>query len=256
MKIATGQYPSVVGDVEQNVATAVEAVAAAAGARVLVMPELFLTGYTMASHAICTDDPRLAPLDDAATQAGMTVLVGAALRGPRRPTISLLAIGNGVRHVYDKLHLCGTEQDHFAPGERPVVIEIDGWKLGLAICYDGCFPEHARAVADAGADAYVASVAYYVGSAHRRELYYRARALDNGFFCIVSGLSGCCDDADFDGGSAIIDPEGRVLASALPDSAGVVMIDLDKDVIRTTREAHPMLAERQSFAAVEQTLCL
>lgn len=255
MKIATGQYPSVAGDVELNVATAIEAVAEADGARVLVLPELFLTGHTFEPEPVSVDDVRLAPLNIAATRAGMTVLVGAALQGAGRPTISLLAIGNGIDKVYDKLHLCGAERDHFEPGERPVVLDIDGWKLGLAICYDGCFPEHARLLADAGAEAYVASVAYYAGSAHRRDVYYRARALDNGFYCIVSGLVGRCAEAEFNGGSAIFDPEGRPIASVAPTSVGVVMATLDRATIATTRAAHPMLAQRRSFAAVDQTGC-
>lgn len=255
MKIATGQYASVAGDITANVATAVEAVAVAAGARVLVLPELFLTGYAMPPAIIEVDDPRLGPLDEAATAAGMTVFVGAATPGPRRPFISLLAIGAGVRKVYDKLHLCGQEQNHFSAGDRLVMVEIDGWKLGLAVCYDGCFPEHARALADAGAEVYVAAVAYYAGSEHRRDLYYRSRALDNGSFAVVSGLVGRCGGADFNGGSAVHDPEGRTVAAVAPGQVGVVTVDLDRELIRTTRAAHRMLTERRGLGQVEIVDC-
>lgn len=252
MRIATGQYVSVAGEVHVNVATAVEAVAAAAGARVLVLPELFLTGYVIPSVVVDVDDARLRPLDQAATAAGMTVIVGAATPGASRPRISLLAIGQGVRRVYDKLHLCGEEQHHFEPGDNPVVLDVEGWKLGLAICYDGCFPEHARTLADAGAEAYIASVAYYAGSEHRRDLYYRSRALDNGFFCVVSGLVGACGPAQFNGGSAVYDPEGRALAAIAAGQTGTVVVDLDRALIGETRKAHPMLVERRELNHVER----
>ena len=46
---------------------------------------------------------------------------------------------------YDKQHLCGPdEHELFIPGERGATLVVDGWRLGLGICYDGCFPEHAR----------------------------------------------------------------------------------------------------------------
>lgn len=251
MKIATGQYASAAGDVGANVATAVAAVHAADGARVLVMPELFLTGYAMPPAVIDVSDPRLAPLDDAATAAGVLVLVGAALPGPtERPTISILAAGGGVRRVYDKQHLCGKEQQHFVAGDEGVVLEVDGWKLGLAVCYDGCFPEHARAAADAGADVYVAPVAYYAGTEHRRDLYYRARALDNGIYVVTSGLVGECGGARFSGGSAVHDPQAQTIAAVECGIEGVVTADLDREVIEATRAAQRMHAERRDVSAV------
>lgn len=251
MKIATGQYASIAGDVQANVATAVEATAAADGARVLVMPELFLTGYAMPLAVMDVDDPRLTPLDEAATAAGLLVLVGAALPGlADRPTISILAVGGGARRVYDKQHLCGEEQEHFDAGGTGVVLEVSGWKLGLAVCYDGCFPEHARAAADAGAEVYVAPVAYCAGSQHRRDLYYRARALDNGMYVVTSGLVGECGGTQFSGGGAIHDPQGTTIAEVVPEGEGIVTAVLDRGVIAATREAQRMHVERRDVSVV------
>lgn len=251
MRIATGQYESLAGGVEANVATAVGAVAAATGARVLVMPELFLTGYSMPPTVIDVDDDRLTPLDEAATSAGMLVLIGAALPGPaERPTISILAVGGGVRRVYDKQHLCGEEQHHFAAGESGVVLEIDDWRLGLSVCYDGCFPEHARAAADAGAEVYVAPIAYFAGSDHRRNIYYAARALDNGIYSVTSGLAGRCAGVEFAGGSMIYDPEARPVARVDAGTYGVAASTIDKAELTRIRSAHPMHAERRQLGNV------
>jgi predicted amidohydrolase len=254
MKIAVAQLASRAGDVEHNVAVAINALADAGDARVVVLPELFLTGYAMPPSTLSVDDPRLAPLERAASEAGALVLAGAAVdSGTARPFISTVLFGGGTpQRAYNKMHLSGQEVTYFQAGKQPVMLEVDGWKLGLSICYDGSFAEHARAYAVAGADAYVASIAFYAGSEHRRDLYYRSRALDNGFFSVVSALVGPCGGAQFNGGAAVYDPEGRPMAQARQDGRDVVVVELDRGLIEATRQAHPMLADRLSIGEVRQ----
>lgn len=248
MRIAVAQLASVAGDVEANVASAVDAVSRADGATLLVLPELFLTGYTLPPAVIARDDARLAPLQEAATAARTLVLAGAAVAGEPRPRLTTLALGgDGVRDVYDKQHLSGGEQDWFQAGESGTVLDLDAGTVALATCYDTCFPEHGRAAADAGAVLYAASVAYYAGSEHRRDLYTRARALDNGFFVAVGALVGRCGDAEFSGGATIHDPEGRTLAAVPDGEQGVAVAHLDLGLVASTRAAHPMLAERREL---------
>lgn len=241
LRVAIGQFAAVLGDVEANVDTAVRATYAAEAADVLVLPEMFLTGYTAGPiEPVSPDDPRLEPLGEAVAQTGTIVFVGAPLPGP---TISLLAAAPQPVRVYDKINLSGDEKRHFRRGETPAVLDVLGWSLGLGICYDGCFPEHARRLAWAGAEATLYSVAYFAGSEHRRDLYYRARALDNGMYVAVAGLTGRCGDAAFTGGSAIYDPEGRELVRVPDGEQGVVMADLDPSEVFHTRAAHPLLAD-------------
>ncbi len=242
------QLTSVPGDVAANVATAVDAVSRADGASLLVLPELFLTGYTLPPAVIARDDPRLAPLQEAAATAGAVVLAGAAIAGAERPTLTTLAFGGTApQRVYDKQHLSGGEQECFAAGEAGTVLDLAGDRIALATCYDTCFPEHGRAAADAGAVLYAASIAYYAGSEHRRDLYTRARALDNGFFVAVGALVGPCGEGEFCGGAAIHDPEGRTLVAVPDGEQGVVIADLELDLVAATRAAHPMLAERRAL---------
>ena len=253
MRVAVAQLASVPGDVATNVATAVDALSRADGAALLVLPELFLTGYTLPPAVIAADDERLVPLQEAAAAAGTVVLAGAAVVGQPRPRLATLAFGGDrVRHVYDKQHLSGGEQDCFAPGEAGAVLELAAGKVALATCYDTCFPEHGRAAADAGAVLYAASIAYYVGSEHRRDLYTRARALDNGFFVAVGALVGRCGEGEFCGGAAIHDPEGRTVAAVPDGEQGVVVADLDLALVASTRALHPMLAERRVLAPVRR----
>src|SRR5690606_20518108 len=102
--------------------------------------------------------------------------------------------------------------EYFVAGDHGASIDVDGWEVALSVCYDGSFPEHARAAADDGAQIYLNSAAFFVGSEHRRDLYYPARALDNGIFVLFAGLTGTGGEAEFSGGSAAYDPEGRPLA--------------------------------------------
>ena len=121
---------------------------------------------------------------------------------------------------------------------------VDGWDSALGICYDGCFPEHALAATAGGAAAYLVPAAYYVGAEHRRDVYYAARALDNGIYVVFAGLTGRCGSGDFSGGSAVYDPEGRPLQRAGAESPAVVVADLDLSVVRRTQREHPMALDR------------
>jgi predicted amidohydrolase len=261
LRVAAAQAASVPGDVEANVATAVSLVAGAAdrGARVAVLPELFLTGYDESAWihevSVSPGDERLAPLCEAARSTSTVVVVGAAVRraldpstesAPSRPTLSLLVVDDrgGVSAPYDKQHLCGPERDFFTHGRHGATVVVDGWDLGLGICYDGCFPEHALSATAGGAAAYLVPAAYYTGGEHRRDVYYAARALDNGIYVVFAGLTGTCGSGSFCGGSAIYDPEGRPVDRVGDDSPAWAVADLDLEVVRRTQREHPMARDR------------
>nr|WP_218849144.1 carbon-nitrogen hydrolase family protein [Nocardioides perillae] len=262
MRVAAGQAEARPGGdettVRANAATAARLTtrAAAEGARVLVLPEAFLTGHEPGAFAGPLPAPRdlsgpvggwLAELQQAATDGDVVVVVSTALdRGTRR-TLSSLVVrpGGEVVAAYDKQHLDGLERRHFVVGDAGASVEVDGVRLGLSICYDGCFPEHARAAAADGAQAYLTSAAWFPGGEHRRDLHVASRALENGVYAVLSGLTGRCGALRFTGGSAVVDPEGRVLAR-LGEEEGLAIADVDTDVVAQVQEAHPMLRDRRS----------
>ena len=86
--------------------------------------------------------------------------------------------------------------------------------------------------------------AYYAGAEHRRDVYYAARALDNGIYVVFAGLTGRCGAGRFSGGSAVYDPEGRAVTRAGDEAPAVVTHDLDLDVVRRTQQDHPMARDR------------
>jgi 5-aminopentanamidase len=254
LRVAAAQATSVAGDVVANVATACSLVHAAAGrgARVVVLPELFLTGYARAAWdhdaSLDLDDDRLSPLADLTRDRSVVVVTSASVRRALdRSTLSAVVVdpSGEVTAPYDKQHLCGEERDFFAPGDHGATLVVDGWELGLGICYDGCFPEHAASAAAGGAAAYLCPSAYYAGSEHRRDLYYAARALDNGIYVVFAGLAGRCGERDFSGGSAVYDPEGRALDRAGSDDPAVVVADLDPgEVARVQGEVNTVALDR------------
>ncbi|GAA4697951.1 carbon-nitrogen hydrolase family protein [Nocardioides conyzicola] len=250
--VAAGQAASVSGDVATNVATAARlaALAATQGVRLLVLPEAFLTGYDVAAFEGPLPDAIdlgawLDPLREAAA-GGVTVVAGTALRrGEARRLSQVVVRPDGAATApYDKQHLDGVEKQLFTAGDHGASITVDGIELGLSICYDGCFPEHAQAAARDGAVGYLSSSAYFPGGAHRRDLYYAARAVENGMYVVFSGLTGRCGDAEFIGGSAVYDPEGRPLAR-LGDEEGLAIAEIDTEVVAATRATHTMLADHR-----------
>ena len=110
----------------------------------------------------------------------------------------------------------------------------------------GCFPEHAASAAAGGATAYLCPAAYFTGSEHRRDLYYAARAIDNGIYVVVAGLTGRCGDRHFSGGSAVYDPEGRPVAGGSgPTTRPLVVADLDPaEVVRVQQDVNPVARDR------------
>jgi 5-aminopentanamidase len=252
IRVAAAQAESVSGGVAANVATAVALVTTAAdqGARVVVLPELFLTGYDPDAWtheaALTLDEPVLAPLCAVSAARSVVVVVGAAVRRAAGSTLSALVFDTAgrARVAYDKQHLCGPERDFFTRGEGGATLVVDGWQLGVGICYDGCFPEHATAAVADGAAAYLCPAAYYVGAEHRRDLRYAARALDNGIYVVLAGLTGTCGGYAFGGGSAVYDPEGRPLGRVRDEAPAVVVADLDAEEVGRAQAANPVADDR------------
>jgi predicted amidohydrolase len=251
--VAAGQAASVSGDLAANVATAARltALAATQDVRLLVLPEAFLTGYDVAAFDGPLPDADdlgswLDPLREAAA-AGVTVVAGTALRrgDARRLSQVVVRPDGSATAPYDKQHLDGVEKQLFTTGDHGASITVDSVELGLSICYDGCFPEHAQAAARDGAMGYLSSSAYFPGGAHRRDLYYAARAVENGMYVVFAGLTGRCGDYEFIGGSAVYDPEGRPLAR-LGEEEGLAIAELDTDVVAQTRATHPMVHDHRA----------
>jgi predicted amidohydrolase len=224
LTLAAAQPPCVPYDVAAN-AMAHAATVRSAGARVVVFPELSLTGYELDAPAIDVADSRLAPIVEACAETGSLALMGAPVHGPDGgPHIAMLAIdGRGVAVAYHKMWLGTVEADRFAPGAAPAVVEVDGWRLGLAICKDTGIPRHASDTAALGIDAYVAGVLESIDDTAVLDERACRVAADHGVWVVVASFAGSTGGG-FDqaaGCSAIWTSDGEMVAWAGPEP-GVV----------------------------------
>jgi predicted amidohydrolase len=217
LSIAVAQPPCVPFDVAANAATHAAAVRAA-GTRVVVFPELSLTGYELDAPTVATGDARLAPLIAACAATGAVAFVGAPVVGTGdRPNIGMMAVdGSGASVAYRKLYLGTAEAARFAPGTRPVAFEVDGWRLGLAICRDTGVARHAADTAALGIDAYVAGT---VKGAHEADLQAERAvrvATEHRVWVAVSSFAGATGGgfADTAGRSGVWAPGGALVAGA------------------------------------------
>ncbi|GIF62017.1 carbon-nitrogen hydrolase [Asanoa ishikariensis] len=250
LTVAAGQATCVSLDVAANVATAAALVRQAAGAAVLVLPELFLTGYELAvlrSHAVEPDDDRLEPLAKACAETGTAVVIGAPVVASGQAYISALVFDRSGSVVgrYDKQRPTATERVAGATaGAHGCTLEVDGWRLGLGICADTGFPEHARAAALDGCHAYLVGAMFNPGrSAHRRATQLPARAQDNTCYAVLANHSGRSGPLVGCGGSAIWNPDGTLLTDAGAAEPAVAIGRLDPEVLALARADHPVLTE-------------
>ncbi|WP_162795459.1 carbon-nitrogen hydrolase family protein, partial [Nonomuraea lactucae] len=213
LSIAAAQPKCVSYDVAANAATHAETVRSA-GARVVVFPELSLTGYEPDAPAITAEDPRLTPIVEACAETGSVALVGAPVEGPH---IAIVAVdGTGATVAYRKVWLGTEEAVRFAPGSGPAVLDVDGWRLGLAVCKDTGVPRHARDTAALGMDAYVAGTVKHAAEGALQDERARRVAADHRVWVVVASFAGSTGGG-FDraaGRSGVWAPGGTVIVQA------------------------------------------
>ncbi|WP_433385523.1 carbon-nitrogen hydrolase family protein [Micromonospora sp. KLBMP9576] len=245
--IAVAQPRITAYDVVANALAHADAVRAA-HARVVVFPELSLTGYELTAPAITAGDPRLAPLVAACAETGSTALVGAPVEDEAgREHIAMLAVDDaGARVVYRKVHVHRSEE-RFSPGAGPVVLQVDGWRLGLAICRDTRFAAHDAATAALGMDVYVAAVVDHARDAHVPAERARRVGAARGVWVATASFAGPTGEgfARTAGHSAVWAPDGAILAQAGPDagqSVSATLRDAGQSVSAMPRDAGQSVA--------------
>jgi deaminated glutathione amidase len=255
------------GDVDANIqrAAALASEAAAAGARLVVLPEYL--------HYRGSDDGFRAsarPIPGAFTHAFSAVArrhdtwivagsVAETSDDPARPynTSALIAPDGSIAAIYRKIHLfdvsvddgpADTESARVSPGVEAVVADVDGATIGLTVCYDLRFPELYRTLALAGAGVFAipSNFTERTGRDHW-EVLLRARAIENGAWVLAPGQSGGPPGQRAYGRSMIIDPWGTVVAQA-SDGVGIVRADVETDRVAAVRRQIPSLANRRSSA--------
>lgn len=242
-------------DVRANLATmaAAAAEAAAAGADVLVTPELFAVGYDPLGIDAGLDLAGLPQIRQELAAIAADHGIGLVYCLPRPDAAGRLniaatlldATGSEILN-YAKVHLFGDDERKAFSGatEPPGVVSLGGLNVAMVICYDVEFPETVRAAAVRGADVVLVPTALAHGFDEVPQLLVRARALENHVAIAYANHCGTEAGLAFGGGSVIAGPDGELLASAGPGAA-LLYARLDAAAIRATRAEVPYLAERR-----------
>jgi predicted amidohydrolase len=268
MRLACVQLGVEGGAVAKNVAAALDAVrdAAAAGADLVVLPELFDVGYfafdayQRAAESLAGD--RLGRFAAVAAEADVNVLAGTVVEDLAASAADGIAVpaADGLantavlfdrdgerRLVYRKRHLFGygsEETDRMVPGDRVPVTEIEGVCVGVTTCYDLRFPEQFRQMVDAGVECVLVPSAWpYPRVEHWRTLG-RARAIENLSYVAAVNGSGAFDGDALCGRTTVYDPWGTTLASA-GEAPATVTAEVDPAEVATVREEFPALRDRR-----------
>jgi predicted amidohydrolase len=240
------QGPEAAGPPDAMLAAMARAAAQAAadGVGLLVMPELFLTGYNIGADALRAlaepqDGASARQAAAIARQHGIALLYGYPEQGNDGAIYnSALLIGRdgGPCANFRKLHLFGDkERAVFTPGSVPFILaETGGLRLGLLICYDVEFPEMVRGLALRGAQVACVPTALMHPYGFVPEILVRSRAYENQMFVIYANRTGREDDLLYAGASCIIGPDGQELSRA---GAGEQLIAADLDISLLARSA-------------------
>lgn len=255
MLIAALQMQPVSGDIRANLARIEHAAETASvmGARLLVAPELALTGYSLgarfASIAEPADGAMITAIRTMAARHRLAIAVGFPEReGDVVYNSAILAAPDGPFHIYRKCHLYGPKERaaFAASSEPPAVFDLGGLKVGMLICYDVEFPEMVRGLALAGADLVVVPTALPAGASAQQvsRIIVPARAMENQLFIAYADLCGTENGASYEGRSVIAAPDGEHLASAGTEET-LLFARINRSAYVTTEAETPYLADRK-----------
>ena len=248
LRVAFAQTRPAFGDVPGNLDRAARLIEQAPVFDLLVLPELFSTGYLFQSRsevervAEDVDGPTLQALRALAARRDAWIAGGFAERAGGRVFNSAALVGpDGASLIYRKIHLFDTETEVFDVGDRP----FRAWTLrkgeksvrvGMMICFDWLFPEAARCLALDGALLLLHPsnlVLPYCQDA------MRTRCLENRVFAVTANR--CGEDVRggttlrFTGSSQITGPRGEVLARASADEESTQVVEIDLSAARDKR---------------------
>ena len=224
--------------------------AAAAGARLVVLTEMFPTGFSMRPESTAEPEngPSTAWLRDQAAGLGVwlagSIPIRPAGRG-RAVNRFLLAGPGGELEHYDKIHpfTYSGEQDHYDAGTGRVTFTVEGVRVTPFVCYDLRFADEFWAEA-ATTDCYVVVANWPASRRTHWQALLVARAIENQAYVVGVNRVGEGGGLHYAGDSRIVDPLGEVLAAGAGGET-ILLGDVDPTVVAETRKRYPFLADRR-----------
>lgn len=252
-------------EVNRNLETTAKLIqdAATTGAKLIVLPEMFLLmGTTESEKFRIAESPGKGKVQDflanLAAKHGIWLIAGTMpILKPHQPKLLASCLiyndtGTQIAH-YNKLHLFDVvvpsseesyqESSNISPGNSIVIVDTPFGRLSVAVCYDLRFPELFRIMFKHGVEIIAVPAAFTVptGKAHW-EILLRARAIEN-----FSYLIGACQGGSHSahrktyGHSMIVNPWGEIMA-CLPEGEGFITAEIDREKLLKIREDMPVLS--------------
>ena len=257
LRISLAQMDISLGKPDENLAKARQMTERAAkqSADIVVLPELWATGYDLenaAAYSTLTDKGIFAEMSSLASEYDIHILGSClSLLGPARFGNTAVFFGSGgeILGEYTKIHLFRLMDEHkyLSAGDHLTIVETRWGKAGLAICYDLRFPELFRAYALADVRIVFLSAEWPHPRLGHWQTLLRARAIENQMYVIACNRVGVSEDIHFCGHSCIIDPWGEVVAEAGEDEE-LLTAEIEIDRVDQARARIPVFADRSPEA--------
>ena len=241
MKISVIQFKSEIGEIEKNFETARKLIEGAKNSDVIILPELWTTGY-YPKNFIDVEGRTSEFICAAAEKNNFNIIGGSTIAKVDGKIFNRCIVANRegkIISTYDKAHLFSyaDEGKIFTAGNKITTFEIDGVKCGVAICYDIRFPEFIRKIALTGIEILFVPAAWSLKRLIPRQILTKARAIENQIFVIFANSAGK---------SEIINPNGEIICeSGIGEEILTADIDLKfrAEVIKNMN----LLADRNIF---------
>ncbi|WP_034949016.1 amidohydrolase [Erwinia oleae] len=220
------------------------------GRDLIVLPEMFTTGFAMEAAKSSLPEARVTEwLHEKARTADALVGGSAAIQTADVAVNRFLLVEpNGRVHRYDKRHLfrMADEHHHYLAGSRREIVEWRGWRILPQVCYDLRFPVFSRNRNDYDLALYVAN--WPAPRAAHWQALLLARAIENQAWvagCNRVGRDG--NDHHYSGDSRIISPQGDIVAAGEPHQPAVLHAELSLEALRDYRQRFPAWRDADAF---------
>lgn len=219
---------------------------ASIGARLVVLPEMCTTGFTMEpeEYAQTTDGEAFTRLATMAQKHGVWILAGVAVRDAGYHNVAAVFDPSGNlagSYAKQKLFAYGEEHDHYTPGSTPLTLDIEGVRVSPFVCYDLRFPELFRSVA-LQSDLMVVVANWPAARRPHWDALLLARAIENLSYVVGVNRTGEGGGLTYDGGSVAYDPWGT--PSAVRKAvASPSVVDVSTAHVASIRAKYPFLAD-------------
>ncbi len=253
MNIAMVQMQVNAGEIADNQAKGLNLIqAAAVNADIIVLPEIWTTGYALKNVALVAETitgPLLTQLAAIARTYSVTIIAGSLpVKIDNRIYNSAIVLNKhgNIAGSYNKVHLFSMygEERFFSPGNTLGLFALDTMPAGLGICYDLRFPELFRSLALRGAQIVFIPAEWPAARGDHWRTLVQARAIENNMYICAVNCVGEHKGAAFYGHSLLIGPEGRIIAEG-GDTEAIVYGAADFTCVTKSRQAISVFSDRR-----------